>query len=555
MKRNASRRRRLHVTPPWVQGSRLSTVRLFQPVFRPSAPKRRLKFALLARPCGMRCNHRPHRPQELHISLRMERSRGSLLVRFSRRNRIRLRHPLQLLHLLLDLIHLLPVNLRLLVNVAQDEANIPGNRAQAEKFATTIQRTLGADRMHASPGIVMTDLERKSRIYDDLVLVALLNLRVDRDRQLARQMHDDVAGARLEVARAGVLRGSNKPRRNATCFRGSSDRAIDLGQIDIAAGGDEIGRSEHADYSDAAAARLRPHQSGCFTDFDFAAAGFRGQLAAGMLERDISAAGMEVRRSLHRPQTDVAAVGVERGIAGHRTDGDVTAVRAGEQFARHALGDDIAAAGFKPRRTSHIPCGDVSAVRRQGDATLDFAGINVAAAGGDIQTDAFWDRQLERYPEAAGRAVIGSLSFEVYAVGGVARRNGEALQELLRVFLRSFGLKMGAVVHSVGALCVNDDAAEIGGEVDAFARVRGHRASQVRGHARSGMAIVRFGRTAMRRSAGGEKQTGGQRDSKKFTEIFGESAPGSWGRHSDSQHQNFSRGPKSLIAAALCSRM
>ena len=59
---------------------------------------------------------------------------------------------------------------------------------------------------------------------------------VDRDGQRTRQMHDDVPGGALQFAGAGQLRRGDKPRGDSAVARGSFHRAIDLGQIDAAAG-------------------------------------------------------------------------------------------------------------------------------------------------------------------------------------------------------------------------------------------------------------------------------------------------------------------------------
>src|SRR5713226_5357665 len=63
--------------------------------------------------------------------------------------------------LLLDLLHVLLINLNLLARIAQDKPYVPRNGAQAQNFAAAIQRSLCADPVRAVRRLVVAHLQRK----------------------------------------------------------------------------------------------------------------------------------------------------------------------------------------------------------------------------------------------------------------------------------------------------------------------------------------------------------------------------------------------------------
>src|SRR5579863_1256949 len=266
---------------------------------------------------------------------------------------------LKLQRLLLELRHLLLVKLELLIGVTQNKADVASDGPEAQQLAAAIERAFGANRVLFGR-IVIADFQRKCGIDEDTVLAALFNLRVDGDRQLTRQMDDNVAVIRLKVAGPGSFRRANEPCGDAAIAGGSFYGAINLREIDAAAGGFQIGRPEKPHHANSSAARFRAHKSSSLADLNFAAAGFRGEVGAGMFKRDVSAAGFEMGHALNRSNANMSAAGVERGASCDGTDHDVAAAGIRVELARNALGDDIAAAGFKARGTANISGSDVA---------------------------------------------------------------------------------------------------------------------------------------------------------------------------------------------------
>ena len=175
--------------------------------------------------------------------------------------------------LLLQLFHLLPINLELLIRVAENEANIAGRGAQAEDLAAAVEGAFGAHAARAVRGVVVDDAEWKGGIDDDAVFVTLLDLRVNGDRELPGEVDNDIAIAGLQVAHAGLLGRGDEPGGDAAGFGGGFDGAFDLGEVDAAAAGFETGGAGDADDADAAAAGFRADEAGGFADFDLAAGG------------------------------------------------------------------------------------------------------------------------------------------------------------------------------------------------------------------------------------------------------------------------------------------
>ena len=182
-----------------------------------------------------------------------------------------------------------------------------------------------------------------------------------------------------------------------------------------------------------------------------------------MAERDIATSGLQPCGALNRRDPDVAAAGVEHRIASNCPDDDVTAAGAGVEFTGDVFGNDVAPAGLETRRSADIACGNVAARGGKGDMALSFGRIDVAAAGGNLKAHIFRNIELERGPQATRPAPARRFRIQEDAVSSLFRRNCEALQQLLRAFLRGVGFKMNAVIDLVRILRVNDYTAEFGG--------------------------------------------------------------------------------------------
>ena len=97
--------------------------------------------------------------------------------------------------LLLDLLHVLLVNLNLFARVAQDQPYVPRHRAQAQNFAAAVQRSLGPDPERCVLRFVITHPHRKHRVSNHVMLISLLDLSINRHRELPGQIHNNVSVA------------------------------------------------------------------------------------------------------------------------------------------------------------------------------------------------------------------------------------------------------------------------------------------------------------------------------------------------------------------------
>lgn len=363
--------------------------------------------------------------------------------------------------LLLDLLHLLPINLNLLARVAQDQADISGDGPQTKNFAAPIQIALGADAARAIRRVVVAHFQWKCGIGNHVMLVSLLDLSVNCDGELPGQVNNNIAIAGLQVAGVRLLGGGYEPGGDSAGARGGPDGAIHLRQINAAAAGLEIRGAGDANEANSAAARFCPHQARGFADFDLAPGCFRDQFSAGVFERNVAAACVESRDAFDGCDADVSAVGVERSAAGDRAGGDVPAARVGEKFAADIFHGDVTAVRNQARRAADISRENISTGSRERYPAIDVFGFNIAAAGVDVEAIILRNIYFQGYPQAAAELAAIGLPAKRNSLGSLARIHNKTFQKLRGVFLRGVCLQMNVIVHFPGSLRADDDVAEI----------------------------------------------------------------------------------------------
>src|SRR5580700_3588630 len=111
-------------------------------------------------------------PARHRLSQRSEAPRRSRRLRrvLDHLLRLLLQHAQLQLQLLLQLLHLLPIQLNLSIRVAHHHMNIASHRAQPDYFAAAVQRPLGANPLISVRHGFMADLRRERRIENHVVL-------------------------------------------------------------------------------------------------------------------------------------------------------------------------------------------------------------------------------------------------------------------------------------------------------------------------------------------------------------------------------------------------
>lgn len=308
---------------------------------------------------------------------------------------------LQLLKLLLKSFHLLPVHLHLFAYVAQNKSDIARHSAKAKNFAAAIERACRPRYTLTARAIIVTDFDRESRIDDEAMGLAHLNLCIDRHRRRFCEIDDDIAVGRLQITICGILRRRHKPRRDASRCSGGFDIAVGLREVDAAIRSVQIRRTGAAGHANTTTIRLCSNKTRRLANLDLSASGLSDQFATRVFERDIPAVGFYARCTGYGIRANVSTMGVEKGVAADGTRCDMSAARLGKEFACYILDGDMSTGDSREVRTSIDVAGrNVSALRQERLATGKVIGSDVADTGGNIEGIAFRNRQINGDPQA-----------------------------------------------------------------------------------------------------------------------------------------------------------
>lgn len=374
-----------------------------------------------------------------------------------------------LLHLLLNLLHLLAVEIRLLSGIAQFDADIAGDRTQAEYLAASIERPLRTNRVIAVRSLV-ADLERKRGVDDDAMVRTELHAGVNRNRKLPGKIYDDIAVVRLKLAWSERFSRPGKPSRNSTCAGGGADRAIHLRKINAPAGRLQIGRAGCAHEPNSSAARRRAHQAGGIADFDLSARGLGVETGTGVFERHIATTGIEMRHSANRGNPNMTTRRMENGIARDGSSGDMAAASGGGEIASDVSDTDVTAAfGGKPRRTRHVPYRDIASGGGEDRRGTQVTSLNIASAGRNVEGEVSGHTQVNRDPKPALALAPLRRTMKIDAACDAVRNDPESLKQRCGISLRHVGFEMNAIIDLASVLCVDDDVTEVGDEPQARA--------------------------------------------------------------------------------------
>lgn len=374
--------------------------------------------------------------------------------------------------LLLQLQHLLFVQLQLFGHIAHDDANSAVNGAQVNDFPTAVQGTLSADRSATVLRIVVTEGGVECGIEGELVFVSRLDLSVYGDGQFARNINDDIPAARLKFALGGLFSGSDEPGGDAAGAGGRSNGAIDFREVDAAAASFEIGRAGNAHDVNAAAAILGFDEAGRLANLDLAADGFGDEFAIGMLHGNVAAAGRKMRRTVDGLSVDVTTIGMEIGAAGNGSGGDMAAAGNGKEVACDILDGEVASGGFEVGRAANIAGDDRSPGSDQGNAAVNVLRFDIPSACNYIYVVVPGNVQFDGDPEAAARLMGEGAAAEIDAIGSFMGADGEIAKQPMSVFFGRVHFEADVVIDFASVGGFNDDVAEIEVEAEPLAIVR-----------------------------------------------------------------------------------